>query len=179
MEAPERSRLSGLARRKLRPVLEAVLEALRTWPGEPGSIRKVPGCTSADVADALGIDAAQEGERTWCRKVAAELARGRVGPDRAAAVANAARQTPVERPNATRECNTLPENPAISPRQPPIVAAETRPDPLLAVVQSVKEPPERVAGRLAFGGIVDDQPAQLPLLKAPEGPRVPMLELTD
>ena len=59
---------------------------------------------------------------------------------------------------------------------------ERRIDPIFPVVQSVREPPEREAGRLAFGGIIEDRkslPAQLPLLPTPEGPRVPLLELSD
>ena len=61
--------------------------------------------------------------------------------------------------------------------------SDARVDPILPVV-SVREPVERIAGRLAFGGIVDPrqdlpEPAQLPLLPAPEGPRVPLLELVD
>ena len=55
-------------------------------------------------------------------------------------------------------------------------------DPIFPVVQSVREAPEREAGRLAFGGIIEDRkslPAQLPLLPTPEGPRVPILELSD
>ena len=67
-------------------------------------------------------------------------------------------------------------------RLPPIVLAETRPDPLLPVVHSVRGAPEREAGRLAFGGILEagDHPSgQLPLFPAPDGPRVALLELTD
>ena len=66
-------------------------------------------------------------------------------------------------------------------KRPPIVAAATRADPLLPVVQSVREAPEREAGRLAFAGILDGRelPAQLPMFPAPEGPRVPLLELAD
>ena len=67
-------------------------------------------------------------------------------------------------------------------RTPPVVPAETRPDPILPVVQSVTEAPEREAGRMAFGGILDvgDTPSgQLPLFPAPDGPRVALLELTD
>ena len=61
---------------------------------------------------------------------------------------------------------------------PPEVRPESRPDPILPVAVSVREHLARKAGRLAFGGIVDldqDLPAdgQLPLLPAPEGPRVP------
>ena len=65
---------------------------------------------------------------------------------------------------------------------PPEAAAETRPDPLLPVVQ-VSESPEREAGRLTFGGILEagerPPPGQLPLFPAPDGPRVPLLELVD
>ncbi len=64
---------------------------------------------------------------------------------------------------------------------PPEVRPECRVDPIFPVV-SVREPPARDAGRLAFGGIVEERkslPAQLPLLPAPEGPRVPILELSD
>ena len=71
-------------------------------------------------------------------------------------------------------------SPDVLPPQP--VPAETRPDSLLPVVQSVSEPPEREAGRLAFGGLIEgraDPGGQLPLLPAPEGPRVPLLELAD
>lgn len=67
-------------------------------------------------------------------------------------------------------------------RPPGANPAENRPDPLLPVVRSVREAPEREAGRLAFGGVLDpnrDLPAQLPLLPAPDGPRVPLLELAD
>lgn len=65
----------------------------------------------------------------------------------------------------------------------PQTSLETRPDPILPVV-AVRERPEREAGRLAFTGILDPrqdlpEPAQLPLLPAPEGPRVPLLELVD
>lgn len=66
--------------------------------------------------------------------------------------------------------------------EPVKVRADTRIDPIFPVVQSVREHPAREAGRLAFGGIIEDRqslPAQLPLLPAPEGPRVPLLELSD
>ena len=69
---------------------------------------------------------------------------------------------------------------SILPPEP--VSAETRRDSLLPVVQSVSESPEREAGRLAFGGLIEgraDPGGQLPLLPAPEGPRVPLLELAD
>ena len=65
---------------------------------------------------------------------------------------------------------------------PPTVRPEARPDPLLPVVQAVREAPEREAGRLAFGGILDagdPPPGQLAMFPAPEGPRVALLELTD
>ena len=65
---------------------------------------------------------------------------------------------------------------------PPEVRPESRLNPILPVV-SVSEAPEREAGRLAFAGILDAgrqlPDAQLPLLPAPEGPRVPLLELVD
>ena len=67
-------------------------------------------------------------------------------------------------------------------QEPPEVRPERRNDSILPVV-TVREAPEREAGRLAFGGIVDGKrdlsDAQLPLLPAPEGPRVPLLELVD
>ena len=67
--------------------------------------------------------------------------------------------------------------------EPPEVCPERRIDPILpVVVGAVKEAPEREAGRLAFGGIIEERkslPAQLPLLPAPGGPRVPLLELSD
>ncbi|MCE2399236.1 MAG: hypothetical protein J4F34_09470, partial [Gemmatimonadetes bacterium] len=67
-------------------------------------------------------------------------------------------------------------------RLPPVVRAETRPDPLLPVVQSIREAPERTAGRLAFGGLVEGREpmdGQLPLLPGPDGPRVLLLEVSD
>ena len=66
--------------------------------------------------------------------------------------------------------------------RPPVVAAESRRDPLLPVVRSVTEAPEREAGRLAFGGILDAgdvRPGQLALFPGTDGPRVPLLELVD
>ena len=65
---------------------------------------------------------------------------------------------------------------------PPTVVASTRPDPFFPVVQSMRETPERTAGRLAFGGILDvgdRRPGQLPLFPTPAGPRVAILELVD
>ena len=58
--------------------------------------------------------------------------------------------------------------------------AVARVDPILPSVR-VEEHPARTAGRLAFGGLVDDKslPVQLPLLPATKGPRVPLLELAD
>ena len=94
--------------------------------------------------------------------------------------------------NAVENLADLPEAPdstsalsllaAAVERLPPVTQAETRPDPILPVVQSVTEAPEREAGRMAFGGILDvgDTPSgQLPLFPAPDGPRVALLELTD
>ena len=70
---------------------------------------------------------------------------------------------------------------SILPPRP--VPAETRPDPILPVVESVSEPPERTAGRLAFGGLVDatgePMDGQLPLLPSGDAPMVPILELVD
>lgn len=66
-------------------------------------------------------------------------------------------------------------------QKPPEVRAEHRIDPILPVL-TIRETPEREAGRLTFGGIIEDRnslPGQLPLLPAPEGPRVPILELSD
>ena len=66
--------------------------------------------------------------------------------------------------------------------RPPTVCAETRRDPLLPVVRAVTEAPEREAGRLAFGGILDvgdPEPGQLALFPGTDGPRVPLLELVD
>ena len=66
--------------------------------------------------------------------------------------------------------------------RPPVVAAESRCDPLLPVVRSVTEATERTAGRLAFGGILDagdPRPGQLALFPGTDGPRVPILELVD
>ena len=59
---------------------------------------------------------------------------------------------------------------------------ERRIDPILPVMVTVQEHPEREARRLAFGGIIEDRkslPAQLPLLPPREGPCVPILELSD
>ena len=67
-------------------------------------------------------------------------------------------------------------------RLPPVVAAVARPDPLLPVVCVSGEPRERTRGRLAFGGLReagDPTPAQLPLIPAPPGPTVPMLDVAN
>ena len=68
-------------------------------------------------------------------------------------------------------------------QEAPEVPAEKRSDPILPVViERVEEAPEREAGRLAFAGVVEERkslPAQLPLLPRPEGPSVPILELSD
>ena len=87
-------------------------------------------------------------------------------------------------PEAPREAGKTAQEPPDGVQELPAVRPERRVDPILPVVQSVREAPEREAGRLAFGGIIDprrDLPeaAQLPLLPAPEGPRVPLLELVD
>ncbi len=59
---------------------------------------------------------------------------------------------------------------------PERVAAETRPDPILPTVK-VEERKELPA----LGGLTDgrEPPAQLPLISAPDGPRVPFLEMAD
>jgi len=96
----------------------------------------------------------------------------------AVAAAEAARAKPA----AAGDDRTASEGPP-GDEESPEVRPEHRPDPILpVVVESVQEAPEREAGRLAFGGIVEDRkslPAQLPLLPRPEGPRVPLLELAD
>ena len=72
-----------------------------------------------------------------------------------------------------------------SPRgstEPPKMRSESRVDPILPVLASVRQAPAREAGQLAFGGIVEGRElagAQLPLLPAPEGPRVSLLEIAD
>ena len=51
-------------------------------------------------------------------------------------------------------------------QEPPEVRPERRLDPILPVV-TVREPPAREAGRLAFGGVIEERkslPAQIPLL---------------
>ena len=75
-----------------------------------------------------------------------------------------------------------PEGPLVRAflKLPPKVEANTRNDPIMPVVQSVAESPERTAGRLAFGGLLeagDDPPqADLPLFPETEAPRVGLLE---
>ena len=60
--------------------------------------------------------------------------------------------------------------------------SETRPDPLLPVVRSGKEAPEREAARLAFGGLYEageDPGVQLTLFAGTPGPVVPLLDMAD
>lgn len=60
--------------------------------------------------------------------------------------------------------------------------SETRPDPLLPVVRTVKEAPEREAARLAFGGLVEageDPGVQLTMFPSTPGPVVPLLDMAD
>ena len=79
------------------------------------------------------------------------------------------------------ECLEAPLEAGKDAQEPPEVRPQRRNDSILPVV-TVREAPEREAGRLAFGGIIEDRkslPAQLPLLPAPAGPRVPILELSD
>ena len=76
-----------------------------------------------------------------------------------------------EAPEAGKAAQTPPEG----VQEPSEVRSNRRIDPIFPVVQSVREAPEREAGRLAFGGIIEDRkslPAQLPLLPTPEGCRV-------
>ena len=66
--------------------------------------------------------------------------------------------------------------PDVLPPEP--VPAETRRDSLLPVVQSVSEPPEREAGRLAFGGLIEgraDPGGQAPLAASPGRPPRPAM----
>ena len=83
---------------------------------------------------------------------------------------------------ADEDVQTAPGGPQ-AVEEPSEVRPERRIDPILpVVVGTVKEAPEREAGRLAFGGVIEERkslPAQLPLLPRPEGPRVPILELSD
>ena len=85
-------------------------------------------------------------------------------------------------PEADEDVQTAPGGPR-AVEEPSEVRPERRIDPILpVVVGTVKEAPEREAGRLAFGGVIEERkslPAQLPLLPRPEGPRVPILELSD
>ena len=85
-------------------------------------------------------------------------------------------------PEADEDVQTAPGGPQ-AVEEPSEVRPERRIDPILpVVVGTVKEAPEREAGRLAFGGVIEERkslPAQLPLLPRPEGPRVPILELSD
>ena len=97
-------------------------------------------------------------------------------------IAQEAAQAAPAAPAGAEDGLTDPESPG-AVEEPPEVRPERRIDPILpVVVESVKEAPEREAGRLAFGGIIEEReslPAQLPLLPRPEGPRVPILELAD
>lgn len=66
--------------------------------------------------------------------------------------------------------------------RPRKVRAEARADPILPAI-NLREHPARTSGRLAFGGIWQESDGvpdgQLPLIPAPTGPRVPLLELVD
>ncbi len=66
--------------------------------------------------------------------------------------------------------------------RPRKVRAEARADPILPAI-SVREHPARTSGRLAFGGVWQESDGlpdgQLPLIPAPTGPRVPLLEVAD
>ena len=58
-------------------------------------------------------------------------------------------------PEAPREAGKTAQEPPDGVQELPAVRPERRVDPILPVVQSVREAPEREAGRLAFGGIID------------------------
>ncbi len=130
------------------------------------------------VREAIAKSQTEEGRR--------ELAEEQKRRD--AEVRQAAREAAQATPEAStvssedEEVQTVLRGPDAA-QEPPEVRPERRIDPILpVVVETVQEAPEREAGRLAFGGIVEDRkslPAQLPLLPRPEGPRVPILELSD
>ena len=111
------------------------------------------------------------------RELAKERKRMEVG---ALQAARKAAQTAPAPPEGGEDAQTAPGGPQAG-EKPPDVRAVARVDPILPVVQSVREHPARQMGRLAFGGLVEGRelPAQLPLLPTPEGPRVPLLELSD
>ena len=124
----------------------------------------------------------------WAKKMAASAPPDPEpdGPITAAQEAkrDAARRERVSARRPGPECGPAPGDPPPQTDEtpPPLMQAETRPDPILPVVR-VTEPPERTAGRLAFGGIVNERgdllDGQLPLFDTPELPRVPILELAD
>ena len=91
----------------------------------------------------------------------------------------AAAEDAQEGPEGTEGAHTPPEG----TQEPLRVRAVTRVDPIMPVVQSVREHPARAAARLAFGGLVNGRDnlddAQLPLFEPGDGPRVPILELAD
>lgn len=94
-----------------------------------------------------------------------------------------ARQATQKAARAASETAKTPEKEERPQKAPetPEVRAERRVDPILPVAR-VREHPAREAGRLIFAGVIEERkslPAQLPLLPRPEGPRVPILELSD
>ena len=120
------------------------------------------------LAEALAKSQTDEGRRALLEE------RDRLDAEAVQAAAQR-EQHPPEAPEAGKAAQTPPEG----VQEPTEVRPNRRIDPIFPVVQSVREAPEREAGRLAFGGIIEDRkslPAQLPLLPTPEGPRVPILE---
>ncbi len=63
-----------------------VAKALAGWSGRPGPIKRVKGCTAADVAAAINVDVSVPGPYEWCGRVAYCLDRGLVTPNKYAAV---------------------------------------------------------------------------------------------
>ena len=114
------------------------------------------------LAEALAKSQTDEGRRALLEE------RDRLDAEALQAAAQR-EQHPPEAPEAGKAAQTPPEG----VQEPPEVRPNRRIDPIFPVVQSVREAPEREAGRLAFGGIIEDRkslPAQLPLLPTPEGP---------
>ena len=111
-----------------------------------------------------------------------ELDAGGAAIEEARQVAQPAAQRPEPPPDAP-EAGEAPQTPPEANDEPVTVRAVRRLDPILPVVQSVREHPAREAGRLAFvGGLADGRgrvAGQLPMLPDTEGPRVPLLDLID
>ena len=128
----------------------------------------------------------------WAAKLAAASADPEPTPDRPLSAAEEAKRERMRRDRASSRRygpDAAPPTPApataapAASSAPQVAQAERRDNPLLPVV-TVNESPEREAGRLAFGGIIEDRhdlsPAQLPLFAASNGEyRVGLLELAD